>query len=86
MTSRLVPARVAAKTERATGEGENGNTRRDGRRRDTEGGEREKDARTEPRGGEGQGTSSLIAKGGSGTVERDVKGRKGEVRTAGWTT
>lgn len=56
MTSRLVPARVAAKTERATGgrrrgkgEGENGNTRRDGRRRDTESGEREKDARTEPR-------------------------------------
>lgn len=57
MTSRLVPARVAAKTERATGgrsegegEGENRNTRRDGGRRGTEGGEREKDARTEPRG------------------------------------
>lgn len=58
MTSRLVPARVAAKTERATGgrsgggekgEGENGNTRRDGGRCGTEGGEREKDARTEPR-------------------------------------
>jgi len=31
------------------GEHENGNTRRDGRRCGTEGGKREKDARTEPR-------------------------------------
>lgn len=56
MTSRLVPARVAAKTERATGEAEAGGGRgRTGILEGTEGdaivesGEREKDARTEPR-------------------------------------
>lgn len=44
----------------------------------TEGGVREKDARTEPRGGEGRGTSSLIAKGSSRTVGRDAEEKRGE--------
>lgn len=39
---------------------------------------RGKRTREQSRGGEGRGTSSLIAKGGSRTVERDVKGWKGE--------
>lgn len=38
---------------------------------------RGKRTREQSRGGEGRGTSSLIAKGGSRTVERDAKGRKG---------
>jgi len=49
---------------------------------------REKRTRERSRGGERRGTRrSLIAKGGCRTVGRDVRrDRKGEVRTAGWTT
>lgn len=63
-------------------EGESGNIRRDGGRRGAEGGEREKDARSEPRGGEGRRTELSLLKVVPGRWERE----RSKGVAAGWTT